>query len=270
MRVSSIAVGFIAAGIVFGASGCRVSVETKQRFVLDSGDSTQKADTQDWNGEPIDIQIQGVGISVNGGVKVIADASATKVTASARFLAMAFEKPDADASIAEVASSFVLSRDNGTIKVVCDHGQTHGSSDSGSSGCEYVEVHVPTGGAGQLLSVNTLSGNGTLTLQLSTAVISSITGNSNGGEIVADLPATEGGTISLVSEKDDITANLPSNFAADEVILAADPASIDLGPFTDIKNGNGAGGRGTAGTGLKLLHLTSKEFAGSTGKITLQ
>jgi hypothetical protein len=88
--------------------------------------------------------------------------------------------------------------------------------------------------------------------------------------IDADLPATKGGTIELVAEQDDITATLPSDFAADEVILSADAASIDTGPFSDIKNGSGAGGRGTAGTGLKLLHLTAKEFAGSTGKITLQ
>ena len=53
-----------------------------------------------------------------------------------------------------------------------------------------------------------------------------------------------------------------------EMYLGSD--AIALGPFTDIKNGAGAGGRGEAGMGLKSLKLTSKEFAGSTGQITLQ
>ena len=65
---------------------------------------------------------------------------------------------------------------------------------------------------------------------------------------------------------------LPADFAADEIILQADEDKIELGPFTDIKNGAGAGGRGTAGAGLASLKITSKKFAdtGSTGKITLR
>ena len=103
------------------------------------------------------------------------------------------------------------------------------------------------------------------------AVVSNIGANSNGGDTNADLPATKGANISLVSEKaDDIAAKLPAEFAADEVILQADADKIALGPFTDIKEGAGAGGRGTAGTGLASLKLTSKEFAGSTGQITLR
>ena len=80
-----------------------------------------------------------------------------------------------------------------------------------------------------------------------------------------------GANISLVGEQgDDISVKLPSDFAADEVILQADADKITLGPFTDIKEGAGAGGRGQAGSGLASLKLTSKEFAGSTGEITLR
>lgn len=268
MRRLSSVVGFAALAIAALTAGCRVSVETKERFTLSSGDDTVKTDTADWNGEAIVIDIKGVGIAVNGGVKVIADPNVTKVTASTRFLAMAFEKADADLSIGDAIKTFTLTHSgsdaNGEIRLDCGHGQSHGTSDSGSSGCEYVEVRVPAGDATTPLRIKTLSGNGTVTLQLAGATIGEtlngrrgIEGNSQ-GDTDADLPATPGAEISLVSEGD-LEAKLPSNFAADTVILSTeDNQPIDVGPFTDIKSGTGAGGRGTAGTGLVELHLTAR------------
>jgi hypothetical protein len=82
-----------------------------------------------------------------------------------------------------------------------------------------------------------------------------------------------GGNVSLVAlGRDDITVDLPDNWTADEVILQADADKIHLGPFTDVKNGAGAGGRGNAGTGLGSLKLTSKPFSetSGTGEITLR
>src|SRR5262249_43084797 len=110
-----------------------------------------------------------------------------------------------------------------------------------------------------------------MNLALSGATISNIGANSNGtGGTNAEFPATKGATISVVSSQgSDITAKmLPSTWAADEVILLADQDKIQNS--TDAKIGAGAGGRGTAGTGLKLLKLTSQEFAGVTGKVALQ
>lgn len=271
MRVSSLVFGTAVATVALCVSACRVSVETKTRFIVDSGPDTVRTDTAAWNGEKISINVAGVGISVNGGVTVTADPNVETVTATARFLAMSFDKPDADLSIADAKQTFTLGRANGEIAIACGHGATHGDSNSGESGCELVEVRVPTTGPnGEKLAVKALSGNGTLTLQLSAASIASVEANSNGGEINADLPATLGGTISLVSEKDDIALKLPAAFAADEVVLQADADKIALGPFADIKNGIGAGGRGAVGTGLASLKLTAKEFAGSTGQITLR
>ncbi|MBX3224303.1 MAG: hypothetical protein KF795_27560 [Labilithrix sp.] len=271
-RVSSLVFGTVVVGIVASVAGCQVqaSVKTKTRY---TETNVVREDTADWGGGPIEVKIEGVGISLNGGVTVTADPNATKVRATARMLAMAFseEKANADLSIAEAKNSFTLTNSGGGVTVSCGHGGSHGSSNGGESGCELVEVVVPTGSDTQKLDLKVLSGNGTLTLQLSAATLSNLGTNSNGGLTNADVPATQGATVSLVSEKaDDIAVKLPADFAADEVILQADADKIELGPFSDIKEGAGAGGRGQAGSGLALLKLTSKDFAGSTGAITLR
>lgn len=271
-RVSSLVFGTVAVGIVASVMGCQVqaSVKTKTRYVENK---VEREDTADWDGSPIEIDIQGVGFAVNGGVTVTADPNATKVKATARMLATALpeEKENADLSIAEAKNTFTLSNSGSGITVFCGHGGSHGSSNGGESGCEFVDVVVPAGSADKKLVLVAKSGNGTLKLQLAAATLGNLGANSNGGDINADLPATQGASISLVSPKaDDIEVKLPADFAADEVILQADADKIELGPFTDIKEGAGAGGRGQAGTGLASLKLTSDDFAGSTGKITLR
>lgn len=270
-RVSSLVFGTVAVGIVASVMGCQVeaSIKTKTRYVENN---VVREDTADWDGNPISIKIEGVGVSLNGGVTVTADPNATKVRATARMLAMAFaeEKANADLSITEAKNTFTLTNSGSGINVSCAHGGSHGSSNGGESGCELVEIVVPAGSADKKLDLKVLSGSGTLTLQLSAATLGTLGANSNGGTTNADLPATQGATISLVSESDDVIAKLPSDFAADEVILQADADKIDLGPFSDIKNGAGAGGRGVAGAGLASLKITAKEFAGSTGTITLR
>lgn len=271
-RVSSLVFGTVAVGIVASVMGCQVqaSVKTETRYVEQN---VVREDTADWDGGPISIRIEGVGIALNGGVTVTADPNATKVKATARMLAMALpeEKENADLSIAEAKNTFTLTNSGGEISVLCDHGGSHGSSSAGKSGCEFVEVVVPAGSADKKLVLEARSGNGTLTLHLSAATLGNLGANTSSGDINADLPATQGASISLVSKKsDDIAVKLPADFAADEVILQADADKIELGPFTDIKEGAGAGGRGQAGTGLASLKLTSMDYAGSTGKITLR
>lgn len=268
MRVANFVVSAAFLGVLASVSGCQV--QTKERYVVTSGPDTEREDTQDWTGETVEVQIQGVGVAVNGGVKIVADPSATKVTAQARFLAMATEKDDADQSIAEIPATYTITRTGsgptGRVIVACGHGGSHGSSAAGESGCEYVEIHVPTNAP---LTLDAHSGNGTMSLDLASATVADVGANSGSGDLEADLPATPGGTISLVAEKFDITASLPSNFAADEVVLVASGGdkNIHTGPFSDIQEGTGKGGRGTAGTGLKFLHLTTK---GDLGEITLK
>jgi hypothetical protein len=269
-RVASVVFGTVILGIVASVTGCRVSVETKNRYVKND---VKVEDTADWNGQAIKIDIAGVGIASNPEVKVVADPNATKVRATARLLAMAFENEEANAlqTRDEAEQTFKITNTADEITLACGHGQKHGSAEAGESGCEAVDIVIPTGTDAKKLAVTVLSGNAQLTLQLSSAVVSNIGTNANGGDTNADLPATQGASISLVSQKgDDIAAKLPADFAADEVILQSDADKIALGPFTDIKQGAGAGGRGTAGTGLASLKITSKEFAGTTGQITLR
>lgn len=275
MNVSRVVLGTVIAALaVVGATslaGCQVqaSVKTKNRFVEPNITAT---DTADWAGQKITINIQGVGVSVNGGVKVTASASATKVTATARFLAMAFEeeKPNADMSIVEAKQTFAITNTASEITVACGHGGSHGSSDSGSSGCELTEITIPAGSETQPLELTVLGGNGGIDLNLSGAYIKNLGSNSNGGDIVAKLPASKGGSISLVTEKsDDITMNMPSSWAADSVTLQADADKI-TNAFSDLTTYDGSQGRGQAGSGLASLKATSKSFAGSTGKIILQ
>jgi hypothetical protein len=261
-RVSSLVLGTVVAGIVATALGCRVEVSTKTRYKMED---VPRTDTVDWDGtKPIEIEIKGVGVSVNGGVTVTSDPAAKRVTANARVIAMTFpeEKADADLSISEALDTFKIDSSGSVIRVECGHGTTHRNSNGGESGCELVNITVPAGDAQKPLAIKVLSGSGTQTLQLSNATISKVETNSNGADINADLPATKGGIISLVAESDDIAVKLPSSFAADEVILQADKIELAKG-FEDIKSG---AGRGTPGTGLASLKLTAKEF----GKITLQ
>jgi hypothetical protein len=280
-RVSSVVFGTVVAAIVASVSGCQVeaSIKTKNRFV----EQNVVKDTTAWDGNSnlqIDIRSEGVGVSAGGGVKVTADPNAQKVTATARFLAMAFaeEKASADQSIVEAKSTFTVtsSVDTSTtppvtkVSVVCAHGGSHGSSNGGDSGCELLEITIPAGNEGHPLALTVAGGNGDMSLQLAAATISNVGANNNGSsDITAALPATKGGIISLVANQSgDIDATMPASWAADEVILQADADKIS-NAFTDAQLGSGAGGRGTAGTGLASLKLTSKEFAGSTGQITL-
>jgi hypothetical protein len=270
MTVSRVLVGLVAL-VVTAASGCTASitVKTKTRF---QEPNISKTDTADWDGkQPIKISSQGVGTSINGGVFVTADPNATKVSAVARFLAMANDddKASADQSILDAKGTYTIDSSPGGITVSCGHGQTHGSSNSGESGCERLDVTIPAGAVGKPLVLTVLSGNGELDLELANATIQNVGSNASSGNTTAKLPDTKGANVSLVSVQAgdiDVTMN-PASWAADEVNAQADADKLSLPG--DVKNGAGAGGRGTAGTGLASLKLTSQSFAGSTGKITI-
>jgi hypothetical protein len=265
MSVFRVARGSALALTVLALAGCQVSVKTKTRY---TETNVAKEDAATWNGEQIKINIQGVAIAVNGGVNVTVDPNATKVKATANFLATSFQKSDADQSIAEAKQTFNVSTSNGTTTVECGHGNTHGDSNGGESGCELINITIPAGTVQQPLKLDVLGGNGTMTLQLKGAIVQNV-GANNKGDINAELPSTKGGNISLVCEEaDDITATMASDWAADQVVLNADADKIVNS--TDAKVGAGQGGRGQAGLGLTALTLTSKSFAGSTGHITLR
>lgn len=266
MRIPCSFVGALALVTGILASGCSTSISLQTK-VRDVQDNVVQNDTADWAGGKIKIQSDGVGVSINGGVRVIADPNATRVTATARLVAMVLpdDKANGDLSIADAQATFTISHSGNDIVVSCSHGQTHGSSNSGESGCELLTVTIPVGTAAEKLDLTVLSGNGGMNLQLGSAILSNLGTNATSGDTVAVLPATQGANISLVSEQgNDIDATMPSGWSADSVILQADTDKIK-NSFTLTSSG----GYGTAGAGLQSLKLTSKEFAGSTGEITL-
>jgi len=266
MMVSRVLFGVLALGVLASVSGCTVqaSVKTKTRYVEPN---VAKEDTADWGGGQISINIDGVGLAQNGGVTVTSDPNVTKVKAVARFLAMANDddKASADQSIVDAKNTFTISSSGGTVTISCGHGGSHGSSNAGESGCERVDITIPAGSDAQPLDLKVLGGNGGLDLNLSNATIKNLGGNSSNGAIKAQLPATKGGSISLVSELGDFNVTMsPTTWAADEVIVQGE-GKLDIP--SDVKNGAGAGGRGTAGTGLASLKLTAKS---SISDITLR
>lgn len=265
MSVSRVVLGSLITLIV-ATAGCRVTVETKERWVEDN---VRVEDKADWLGQKITIRIDGVGLAKNGGVEVIAEPGSKRVAANARMLAMAFDKPDADQSIVDAKATYTITSSPTEILVTCGHGGTHGSSEAGMSGCELVKLTVPVGSADQPLDIKVLGGNGDMTLQFREAFLKNLAAD-NKSAISAEVPNTVGGGVDLVaSQGDDIAVTLPAQWAADEVIVEADADKI-ANAFTDAKIGPGAGGRGTKGTGLALLKLRSVSFAGSTGDITLR
>lgn len=274
MRVSTFVLGTVIAAIAAATSGCTaqasLTVKTKTRFIEDG---VTKEDAVDWNGtDKIVIDDEAVGVSVNGGLEVIADPSTTKISATARMLAMANDddKASADQSIVDAKATFTISGSGGgTVTISCRHGGSHGSSNGGESGCEKLVVRVPAGSEQNVVNLKALVGNGGMKVSFSGGAIGTLEGNSNGGDIEISAPATKGGTISFQSEKsDDVTLRLPQDFAADNIVLNADEGKA-ISTFDDAKVGDGAGGRGQAGSGLAQITLTSKQFAGSSGTVTL-
>jgi hypothetical protein len=270
MSVSRVVFGSLIAALILGvgSAGCTVSVKTKTRYTQ-AGVSKQAPAA--WTGGPISINILGVGAAVNGGVTVTSDPSTSIISATARLAALADTQEDANASIADAQATFSVTTDGtGVTNIVCQHGGDHGSSSAGSSGCELVEISIPAGTAAQpLVDLKVLGGNGTMTLNLSNATIKNLGANEDASDIVASLPATQGGSISLVTQEGgDLTVTMPPTWAADHVTLQADTDKIQ-NAFTDLTLTEGQGSRGTAGTGLATLKLTSTSFAGSTGTITL-
>ena len=261
MRLGSVVV---VASIV--ASGCtnEISLSTKTRDVQDN---VLKADALPWAGGKIRVQSDGVDVSVNGGIKVSASASVTTVTATARFVALVLpeEKTNGDQSINDAIETFTITHSGEDVIVNCNHGGAHGSSLAGDSGCELLTVTIPAGTAASKLDLSVLSGNGEVNLLLSSAILSNLSTSSKVGDTVASLPATQGATLSLVSEQaNDLDVTMPAGWSSDAVALTADANQISNAfPLTST------GGYGTPGAGLASLTITSKPFAGTTGSIKL-
>lgn len=274
---STIFLGSMVAAIVALNAGCTVqaSVKTKTRFE-EPGVTAQSTTTDEWKGEAIKIQADGVGVAVNGGLTVRVDANAKTISATAKMVALAEaeDKSSADQSIIDAKATFKISKDGSGWLVTCGHGGTHGTSNAGESGCNDVTVTIPAGDATNGIQLEALSGNGSVNIDLSSVANLKRAGVNGKGDITFRGPsassATKGAVVSVVAEQaDDISLLVSGDFSADEIILQAAADKI-TSAFSDVTlDSSGKGKRGNAGEGYASLKATSKEFAGDTGAVSL-
>lgn len=272
----AVVLGGLVLGVVAGASGCTVqaSVKTKTRFT-EPGVQPSSQPTENWAGEKIIVRDESAGLVVNGGLEIKVDPTATKVTAVADLVALANDDDAASAKLTrdEVKTTFKIVKEGDVWNVVCGHGSTHGSSNSGESGCNKLIVTIPAGTDAQKIALEAFSGNSDVNVDVSAATLESLVVNGKNGTVTVRAPATKGATITAIGDENaDAIVLLPSSFAADKIELFADPDKIinNVGDarLTDTDGGK-TGSRGTPGTGLASVRVTSKEFAGSTETVTL-
>ena len=236
-----------------------ITLKTQKEFV-DANPVTLTSAT-DWTGEAIQVPNDSVDfVNGEGGVKVVVDSSATKVTATATFTARA----DDDAHESEAQQSIVDAKQTFTINgftVNCGHGQTHGTSGAGSSGCKLITLTIPAGTAAKPHDLTVGDGNGGIELT-GTVIAKNLKVQENGtGTVTVDVDPQKGSTVAITGGFD-VVVGVPSTFAADSVTLTGpgDPKDIDTSAFTGLQSGSGFG---AAGTGAASFSVTT----GSIGTI---
>ncbi len=220
-----------------------------------------------WSGERI--EIDNAGVTAGGGLSISATATDRPV-ATARMLAVAdtYDKANADLTITAATQSFTIATDAGVTSVQCAHGTTNGSADAMESGCDTLDVTVPTGSADKHIALAARSGNGKVSVAFDGAQVAELTVTASHGAMDVKTATTQGATITVVSETgDDVTLRLPPDFQADLITLGGSSGNVDTSAFADVKNG---GGRGQAGAGAKLIEVRSSGTDGGTaGRIVL-
>jgi hypothetical protein len=223
------------------------SVVARSRFVEDG---VQKAAGAAWSGERI--EIDNAGVTAGGGVAVSATSS-DRVVATARMLAVAdtYDKPSADQAIVAATDSFVVATNAGVTAARCGHGAKVGSVAAEDSGCDALDVSVPLGAADKLLTVVVRSGDGKVGLSLGSAALAELDVHATNGAIDATTSATQGASLTLVSETGDVvTLRLPRDFAADALVLDAPAGAVDTSAFPDVQSGKS---RGDIGRGARSI-----------------
>lgn len=245
-------------------AACRgQSVNDRSNFVEDG---VKVVAATAWTGERI--EIDNAGVTSGGGLAVTATAD-DRVSATARMLSIAdtTDKANADRAITAATTSFVIGVAAGVTSVRCGHGTKNGSAAAEESGCDALDVSVPSGKVDQLVAVAARSGNGKVGVALDGTQLAELTLYASHGTIDVRAAATKGASITIVSETgDDITLHLPGDFQADAVVLDAAAGNVDTSAFADLQAGKG---RGQIGAGAKLISVRSNAPGGATGRIVL-
>jgi hypothetical protein len=257
MRVGRVA-------LLCALTACRgQSLNDRSDFVEDG---VQVVGTTAWTGERI--EIENAGVTSGGGLALTAGA-VDRVSAMARMLSVAdtTDKANADRAIVAATTSFVIDTAAGVTSVRCGHGTQNGSAAAVDSGCDALDVSVPTGKADQLVAVAARSGNGKVGVAFDSAQLAELTLYASHGTIDVRAATTKGASITIVSETgDDITLHLPGDFQADAIVLDAASGNVDTSAFADLQAGKG---RGEIGAGAKLISVRSNAPSGTSGRIVL-
>jgi hypothetical protein len=229
-------------------AGCQSqTVVPRSRFVEDG---VQKGAEAPWSGERI--EIDNAGVTATGGLGLSAPGT-DRVVATARMLAVAdtYDKPSADQAILAATDSFVVATATGVTTARCAHGVQVGSVTAAESGCDALDVSVPSGATDKLLSVVARSGNGKVGVSLGSAFLAELDVRASNGAIDATTSVTQGASLTIVSETGDlVTLRLPRDFAADTLVLDAPAGAVDTSAFADVQAGKG---RGEVGRGAKTI-----------------
>ena len=251
--------------VVLGLSlvaGCSVAVsaKTQTRFTHDIAAQSSKAD---WAGQTITIDDASINTQGNGsGLTVTGDPTATKVTVTGRTAAYAdsTDQASAELSMTDVLATLVITEDASGITITCGHGASHGTSNGSNSGCDALQITVPSGTAMKPLPLIVKAGSGDVKVS---GTVGSLNVNDNGaGDIVASHTPAKGTDVVLKGGFG-VSLAVPKDFAADVITLSADkPTDIDTTAFPDVTSGKG---RGMAGTGAASISLT-----GGLGTVALK
>lgn len=236
-----------------GASDDAVSTLTRAPDI-------EVAASRTWAGEDIQIFTDGAQLSIAGGLEIVADPTATKVSAIAQL--SAFYTPGVTTPSAD-RGTLSVELVAGRLRVRCTRAPA-----IGEGGCNHVRVVVPAGTAAQplVLRAQSFSNVAPTSFAGASAFLGELTIHAS-GDIHAVVPATKGASIELASTGHDVTAVLPADFASNHVLLRGDSDQIDTSDFPDVTSG---APRGAIGTGLRFLLADSTTYAGTTGRVVLQ
>ena len=230
-------------------AGCQgQTVAARSRFVEDG---VQRSADAAWTTERI--EIENAGVTAGGGLGLAASGT-DRVVATARLLSVAdtYDKESADKSITAVDKGFVVATVPGVpgvTTVQCGHGIAVRSATAEESGCDALDVVVPSGSLDKRLTVVARSGIGKVGVALGTAVLAGLDLHASNGSVDVSVSTTQGAVVTIVSDTADIvTLRLAPDFATDSLVLEA-PA-VDTSAFTDVQVGKG---RGAAGVGAAAI-----------------
>lgn len=270
LKLTTLGSSAVLALAAFTGVGCSVStIENGIQFktVPEYVDSKQpaKTSTKAWMGEEIEIKNNGVNpLTGTGGIQITVDPAATNISVSAIFAGRADTEAEAQQSIADAIATLQIVEEASKFIISCGNGATHGTSKAASSGCKLLKVTIPSGSATTPLTLKVGSGSGDVSFSAPVVVSDLVVDNNGLGTTDVKATPVKGARI-IVTGEDAVSVALPSDFAADQVVLNVEPGAGDTDEqtaarivTTDFPGMASGKAYGTAGTGAAELNVQTK------------